>query len=69
MLPEQVWDDFPPSGKGGFPVGEGTYSATPLAWTHAQFVRLARSIQAGRPGEQPSIVAERYLKGSSQTRR
>jgi glucoamylase len=66
MLPEQVWDDFPPSGKRGFPVGEGTFSATPLAWTHAQFVRLAWSIQSGRPVEQPSIVRERYVGGTSQ---
>jgi glucoamylase len=60
MLPEQVWDDFPPSGQAGFTRGEGTFSATPLAWTHAQFVRLAWSIQANRPVEQPSIVACRY---------
>ena len=37
-------------------------SATPLAWTHAQFVRLAWSIDAGRPVEQPSIVACRYVR-------
>ena len=37
--------------------GEGTFSATPLAWSHAQFVRLAWSIEAGHPVEQPSIVA------------
>jgi glucoamylase len=60
MLPEQVWDDFPPSGQAGFTPGEGTFSATPLAWTHAQFVRLAWSIQDGRPVEQPQIVACRY---------
>jgi glucoamylase len=60
MLPEQVWDDFPPSGRPGFPKGEGTFSATPLAWTHAQYVRLAWSIQAGHPVEQPSVVACRY---------
>jgi glucoamylase len=60
MLPEQVWDDFPPSGQPGFTPGEGTFSATPLAWTHAQFVRLAWSIQDGRPVEQPEIVACRY---------
>jgi glucoamylase len=60
MLPEQVWDDFPPSGQAGFTPGEGTFSATPLAWTHAQFVRLAWSIQDGRPVEQPRIVACRY---------
>jgi glucoamylase len=39
---------------------EGTLSATPLAWSHAQFVRLALSIDAGRPVEQPGIVARRY---------
>jgi glucoamylase len=51
MLPEQVWaPDFPPAGQPGFPLGEGTFSATPLAW----------SIDAGRPVEQPDIVAARY---------
>ena len=61
MLPEQVWaPDFPPAGQPGFPLGEGTFSATPLAWSHAQYVRLAWSIQAGAPVEQPSIVADRY---------
>ena len=45
MLPEQVWDPHPPSGTAGFPAGEGTFSATPLVWTHAQFVRLAQSIR------------------------
>jgi glucoamylase len=69
MLPEQVWDDNPPSCMGdrcNFPQGEGTFSATPLAWTHAQFVRLAWSIQEGRPVERPSIVYERYAGGTSQ---
>lgn len=60
LLPEQVWDDRPPSGEGGFPSGEGTYSATPLTWTHAQFVRLAWSIEVGSPVERPAIVACRY---------
>jgi glucoamylase len=61
MLPEQVWaPDFPPGGQPGFPVGEGTLSATPLAWTHAQYVRLAWSVALGRPVEQPRIVAARY---------
>jgi glucoamylase len=64
MIPEQVWaPDFPPAGQPGFPLGEGTFSATPLAWSHAQFVRLAWSIDAGRPVEQPSIVAARYVGG------
>jgi glucoamylase len=58
LMPEQVWDDPPP----GQAPGEGTFSATPLAWTHAQFVRLAWSIDAGRPVERPAIVACRYTK-------
>jgi glucoamylase len=58
MLPEQVWDGRPPDEANG----EGTRSATPLAWTHAQYVRLAWSIQAGQPIERPSIVACRYQK-------
>jgi glucoamylase len=63
MLPEQVWaPDFAPGGRPGFPLGKGTLSATPLAWTHAQYVRLAWSIQAGHPVEQPSVVAARYAR-------
>ncbi|MBV9488129.1 MAG: glucoamylase [Verrucomicrobia bacterium] len=61
MLPEQVWDNQPPAGQPGFAPGTGTTSATPLAWTHAQFIRLAWDITAGRVAEQPAIVAERYL--------
>jgi glucoamylase len=66
MLPEQVWDENSPSGQPGFPPGEGTFSATPLAWTHAQFVRLAWSIQEGKPVERPSIVYDHYVPGASQ---
>jgi glucoamylase len=62
MIPEQVWDGRPPTGVGGRAAGEGTQSATPLAWSHAQLIRLAWSIDAGRPVEQPSIVAARYAR-------
>lgn len=65
MLPEQVWDNQPPSGSPGlsqgFEPGTPTFSATPLTWTHAQFVRLAWNVQAGRVLEQPAVVADRYL--------
>ncbi|WP_431823762.1 glycoside hydrolase family 15 protein [Burkholderia sp. F1] len=60
MLPEQVWDRQAPSGQPGFAAGTGTTSATPLAWTAAQFVRLAWSIDCGAPVALPSIVAGRY---------
>ncbi|GAA1821261.1 glucoamylase [Planosporangium flavigriseum] len=61
MLPEQVWDDNPPSGAPGFTPGTGTMSATPLIWTHAQYVRLAQDLDAGRVTEQPRAVACRYV--------
>jgi glucoamylase len=60
LLPEQVWDGRPPTGRAPYAFGEPTRSATPLAWTHAQFIRLAWSIDAGAPIETPSIVACRY---------
>ncbi|MBG6137455.1 glycoside hydrolase family 15 protein [Longispora fulva] len=58
LIPEQAWDRAP------FPVGEGTDSAAPLAWSMAQFVRLALSIDAGSPVERPSVVAARYASTS-----
>ena len=60
MLPEQVWDHNPPAGTDGRHPGTGTGSATPLGWTHAQFIRLAWSIDAGRPVERPTLVSCRY---------
>src|SRR5271165_3913403 len=65
LLSEQVWDNQPPSGQPGFAAGTGTTSATPLAWEHAQFIRLAFDIAAGRLLEQPAIVARRYLQHRS----
>ncbi len=56
MLPEQVWD----RDDGPYRYGQGTGSATPLAWSMAQFVRLALSIDKGAPVDLPSIVADRY---------
>jgi glucoamylase len=61
LLSEQVWDRRPPSGEGArFQPGEGTFSARPLAWTHAEFLRLAASIDNGAPVETPQVVACRY---------
>jgi glucoamylase len=60
MLPEQVWDGRPPSSGTASMPGKGTFSAAPLAWSHAQFVRLALSIDEGAPVERPAIVACRY---------
>jgi glucoamylase len=60
LFPEQVWDTAAPGGRPGFTPGTPTLSATPLAWTHAQFIRLARDLSARRLLEQPRAVAKRY---------
>ena len=59
MIPEQVWDrEESPASSLRF--GAGTGSATPLAWSMAQFIRLAMSIERGRNVETPRVVWERY---------
>lgn len=55
LLPEQIWDRRQ-SPLPHLRFGQGTGGATPLAWTHAQFVRLALSLQRGRLVEQPEAV-------------
>jgi glucoamylase len=60
LLAEQVWDNRAPADDGTPRPGTPTRSATPLAWTHAQYVRLALSIDAGEPVERPSVVVQRY---------
>ena len=59
MIPEQVWDlkRVPNS---SFRFGAGTGSATPLAWSMAQFIRLAMNIERGRNLETPRVVWQRY---------
>ena len=61
LLPEQVWDRRPPAGQPGYRPGTPTFSATPLIWTHAQFIRLAADVAARRVVEQPGVVAKRYV--------
>jgi glucoamylase len=60
MISEQVWDraEATPS---HFVFGGGTGSATPLAWSMAQFIRLVVCAEEKRVVEQPSIVAEHFL--------
>ena len=64
MIPEQVWDeDQPAPAPYGYQPGKATGSASPLAWAMAQYVRLARAIEAGRPVETPAAVRARYAAG------
>lgn len=69
MLPEQVWDkkeipanidhQFIPELK----FGEGTGSATPLAWSMGQFIRLATNLKAAKNLDTPQVVYDRYKNG------
>ena len=61
MLPEQIWDRRA-SPRPGFVFGEGTGSATPLAWSMAQFIRLATHLEERRNLSMPDIVSARYVK-------
>ena len=56
MIPEQVWSQ----NNGVFKFGEGARSATPLAWSMAQFIRLAMNLKAGKNLDTPEVVARRY---------
>ncbi len=59
LMPEQVWDRAPIAERGLFP-GRPTGSAMPLVWTHAEYVKLAASIQLGRPFDRVTPAWTRY---------
>ena len=59
MLPEQVWDADPIPARRLSP-GRPSGSAMPLAWAHAEFVKLSVSRQIGRPVDRPGAVWQRY---------
>ena len=61
MIPEQVWDSTR-TPRPEFKFGEGAGSATPLAWSMAQFIRLAVNLEEGRNLDTPEVVAARYVK-------
>jgi glucoamylase len=67
MIPEQIWSrpQIPAKIDLGFipplKFGEGNGSATPLAWSMAQFIRLAMNLKAGRNLETPDVVYRRYV--------
>jgi glucoamylase len=59
MIPEQVWD-APPIPERKLQPGRPTGAAMPLAWAHAEYIKLAISRQLGRPFDRPDAVWERY---------
>lgn len=67
MIPEQIWDRNDVAGH-DLRRGMGTGSATPLAWSMAQFIRLAMNLKVGRNLETPQIIAARYLSNTGKPR-
>jgi glucoamylase len=59
MMPEQVWDTAAIPERRLFP-GRPTGSAMPLAWAHAEFVKLMISRRLGYPCDRPAAVWRRY---------
>lgn len=50
LISEQVWED----------TGEGTGSATPLLWAHAEYIVLLKSLVVGTVVDRPQIVFDRF---------
>ncbi len=59
MIPEQVWDAAPIPARNLYP-GKPTGSAMPLAWAHAEFLKLLVARASGRPVERLRAVEQRY---------
>ncbi len=57
MLPEQVWDDVG-NNPNNYIFGQGTNSATPLAWTHAEYIKLVRSLTDRQVWDHYPVVAK-----------
>ncbi|MCW3173970.1 glycoside hydrolase family 15 protein [Shewanella subflava] len=59
MLPEQSWDGVGNVTRYQYALGQGTNSATPLAWTHAEYVKLVRSMTDEQVWDHYPIVEQK----------
>jgi len=59
MIPEQIWDAPPIEARDLHP-GRPTGSAMPLAWAHAEFLKLLVARDLGQPIESLRCVRDRY---------
>jgi glucoamylase len=65
LMPEQVWDGVGANGVHTYTTGEGTDSATPLAWTHAEYLKLLRSLADRRVWDLYPPVEARFASGAT----
>jgi glucoamylase len=68
MLPEQVWD-VASIARPPLSPGRPSGSAMPLAWAHAEFVKLVRSIPLGHAIDRPAAAWRRYHGQTPQSKR
>ena len=61
LLPEQVWDE-PDRPEAHLYLGRATGGAMPLAWAHAEYLKLVRSAADGQVFDLIAEVADRYRK-------
>ncbi|WP_374702366.1 glycoside hydrolase family 15 protein [Shewanella sp. GutDb-MelDb] len=59
MLPEQAWDGVGNPTRYQYTKGQGTNSATPLAWTHAEYIKLVRSMSDKQVWDNYSVVTDK----------
>src|SRR6185436_15669596 len=59
LMPEQVWDTTALPSKRLYP-GRPSGSAMPLAWAHAEFIKLMVSCHLGHPFDRPAALWQRY---------
>ena len=68
LLPEQIWDtdDIP---EHYMEQGRSTGAARPLAWAHAEYIKLLRSKRDGKVFDRIDEAAARYVEGKVKPRR
>ncbi|CAL4866033.1 Glucoamylase [Asticcacaulis sp. MM231] len=62
MIPEQVYDGVGSKTAHDYVVGEGTDSATPLAWSHAEYVKLLRSVRDRQVWDRNATTYQHFSK-------
>ena len=63
MLPEQVFDGVGSNQPHDYVVGQGTDSATPLAWSHAEYIKLLRSLRDKQVWDRNATTFDHFAKG------
>jgi glucoamylase len=62
MIPEQVFDGVGVPGPHNYQAGVGTDSATPLAWSHAEYIKLLRSLRDRQVWDLNPETARRFAR-------